>query len=106
MYLHPTDKEEIKKEAKKLNKKRSSGCDGIPSFLLLQCIDEIAPILAHCINDSFSTGNFAQCLKLALVIPLHKKKEKTNPTNYRPVSILVAISKIIEKSCSKEFITT
>ena len=97
MYLHPTDEDEIKKEAKKLNKKRSSGWDDIPSFLLLQCIEEIAPILAHCINDSFSTGNFAQCLKLALVIPLHKKKEKTNPTNYRPVSLLVAISKIIEK---------
>ena len=48
-------------------------------------------------NDSFQKGNFAQCLKLALVVPLHKKNEKTNPTNYRPFSLLIAISKIIEK---------
>ena len=36
-------------------------------------------------------------MKLAIVVPLHKKSEKTNPTNYRPVSLLTAFSKIIEK---------
>ena len=76
MFLHPTDTEEILKEAKKLNKKQSSGWDNIPSFILLQCIQELAPVLTHCINDSFQKGNYAQCLKLALVVPLHKKKKK------------------------------
>ena len=97
MFLSPTDKDELIKESKKLNKKKSSGWDNIPSFLLLEAIQELAPILAHCINDSFAKGNFAQCLKLAIVVPLHKKSEKTNPTNYRPVSLLTAFSKIIEK---------
>ena len=36
-------------------------------------------------------------LKLAVVVPVHKKKEKTDKVNYRPVTILASMSKIYEK---------
>ena len=97
MFLGPTDKEEILKETKKLNKKKSSGWDGIPSFILLDTLPVMTTVFTHCINDSFQKGIFPDCLKLAHVVPIHKKAERTNPTNYRPVSLLSAFSKVFEK---------
>ena len=58
-------------------------------------------IFANFITDHFNyciaNGEFPDELKHADVIPVHKKNEKCNKTNYRPVSILTNISKIYEK---------
>ena len=48
-------------------------------------------------NLNVANGKFPDELKHADVIPVHKKNEKCNKTNYRPVSILINISKIYEK---------
>ena len=48
-------------------------------------------------NEALEKGIFPNCLKLALVVPVYKKAEKSNPTNYRPVSLLTIFSKILEK---------
>ena len=49
------------------------------------------------INQSLITGVFPDLLKIARVIPLYKKDDKTAVDNYRPVSLLCAISKVFEK---------
>ena len=49
------------------------------------------------INLIIQTSVFPDCLKIARVTPIFKKGEKTNRNNYRPISILSAISKIVEK---------
>ena len=46
---------------------------------------------------SFSTGQFLSVLKIAKVIPIHKKQSKVDYTDYRPISLLSNIEKIIEK---------
>ena len=46
---------------------------------------------------SFSIGQFPSVLKIAKVIPIHKKQSKVDDTNYRPISLLSTIDKIIEK---------
>ena len=46
---------------------------------------------------SFSTGQFPSFLKIAKVIPIHKKQSKVEYTNYRPISLLSNNEKIIEK---------
>ena len=46
---------------------------------------------------SFSTGQFPSVLKIAKVIPIHKKQPRVDYTNYRPISLLSNIEKIIEK---------
>ena len=56
------------------------------------------------INESLAIGTFPDCLKRALVVPLHKKDEKDDPNNYRPISLLPCISKIFEKFFTKEYL--
>ena len=50
-----------------------------------------------CFNLSFTTGTFPTLLKTAKVIPIHKKDSKSNFTNYRPISLLSNLDKILEK---------
>ena len=49
----------------------------------------------------FSTGQFPSELKIAKVIPIHKKQLKADYTNYRPISLLSNIEKVIEKLMCK-----
>ena len=46
---------------------------------------------------SFSNGIFPESLKLANIIPIHKKDDKTFVNNYRPISLISNIDKIMEK---------
>ena len=50
---------------------------------------------------SFLTGQFPPVLKIAKVIPIHKKQSKVDYANYRPISLLANIEKIIEKLMDK-----
>jgi hypothetical protein len=50
---------------------------------------------------SLSSGIFPDVLKLAKVIPIYKNKEKNDITNYRPISLLSFISKVLEKTYHK-----
>ena len=54
-------------------------------------------ILCDIINLSFITGCFPKCFKHATVIPIFKKGDRSNPTNYRPIALLPFISKIFER---------
>ena len=53
--------------------------------------------LAESLKDGIKTYNFPNCLKLVDITPLHKKGRKDNKENYRPVSILPTLSKILER---------
>ena len=48
-------------------------------------------------NQCINTGIFPEKMKTAEVIPLHKKDELNNTENYRPISLLPALSQILEK---------
>ena len=57
--------------------------------------------LAVIFNESITLGIFPDKLKCAKVIPIHKKGSPTDPSNYRPISLLSIYSKILEKSMYK-----
>lgn len=59
--------------------------------------ETLSALLKELINISFSTGNFPNALKVANVIPVHKKGDLTDCNNYRPISLLSNVGKIIEK---------
>ena len=81
----------------KLKPKSSFGHDNI-STQLLKCIaPEIKNVLSQIINQSLSTGIFPNNLKIAKIVPIYKKEDPHLPDNYRPISLLPAISKVFEK---------
>ena len=78
---------------------KSCELDPIPSKLLIECLDSILPSLTDLFNSSLTSGIFSQCFKSALVTPILKKRclEHNDLNNYRPVSNLCFIAKILEK---------
>ena len=58
--------------------------------------------LSHIINVSLDAGQFPQEWKAAKIIPLYKSGSKTNFDNYRPISVLPIVSKVIEKIVQKQ----
>ena len=75
------------------------------STILKRVAHLIAPPLAMLFNQSISQGKFPSKLKLANVIPLYKKGAKSDPNNYRPISLLNVFSKIFEKIMKTKFMT-
>ena len=97
--MRPTDALEVITITNTLNKNKSSGFDNISTIILCRTIDEIAAPIAHIINQSFNTGIVPGNLKTAKIVPIFKSGEKTALNNYRLISILPAISKVLEKTC-------
>ena len=76
----------------------SSGFDNISTRLLKYISEKVSPLLSLMINQSLLTGIFPTKLKIAKVITLFKKDDPTIFSNYRPISLLPAVSKVFEKA--------
>ena len=97
LFLSPTNPNEIITVTKALSMSKVQGCDRISTSLLKQIIHVIASPLTHIINQSLLQGVFPDLLKIAKVIPIFKKDDSHEISNYRPISILPSISKVLEK---------
>jgi sarcosine oxidase/L-pipecolate oxidase len=87
---------------RQLVSKTSTDLDGISSKLLKAIQYEIEKPLAHIFALSLSSGTFPSQLKASRVIPIHKAGDTTNCDNYRPISLVNAFSKVLEKIvCTK-----
>ena len=75
----------------------TSGPNSIPYRILFLLKNEISKQLADLFNLSFMTGVFPSVLKTAKVVPAFKKDSKLNYSNYRLISLLSNIEKILEK---------
>ena len=77
--------------------KKAVGYDGISMAIIKDNRQTLSPVLTHMINTIIRTSKFPDSQKIARVRPLFKKGDKLDRINYRPISILTAISKITEK---------
>lgn len=69
---------------------------GFTADLLQKITHDIAEPVCVIINKCIQQGKFLSKLKIAKVIRIHKKEDPNNCSNYRPISILPVISKIME----------
>ena len=100
-FVEAVTPEEIEDQIKLLNNKKATGPASIDTKILKLSKELIKIPLAHIFNLSFSTGIFPEFLKVAKVIPIHKKDSRLEMNNYRPISLLSNISKIMEKIMHK-----
>ena len=105
IFLQPTDKKEVANIISSLNSNKASGLNSIPYRILFLLKNEISKQLADLFNLSFMTGVFPSVLKTAKVVPVFKKDSKLDYSNYRPISLLSNIEKILEKSMHKRLFT-
>jgi len=97
MKLIPVTETEVREIIKSLKNKNSSGYDEISNSMLKYCVNEISKPLTYIFNLSLRTGVFPDRFKHAVVRPIHKKGDKSTMNNYRPVSLLMTCSKVLEK---------
>ena len=91
MCLYPTSLDEIHRSSiSDIKIGKASGIDELSALA-------IDPYLRKLINQTFSQGEFPDCLEIAKVIPLFKPGSKTDVDNYRSISSLPVLSKVLEK---------
>ena len=96
--IFQVSEEYVYKELCKLNVSKSTGIDGFKPKFLKDGADVIKGAVTHIINLSLETGVVPNELKSAIVKPLYKKNSRLDVGNYRSVSILPTISKILERA--------
>ena len=96
MHTEPVTSEELCKIIVNL-KLGSAGYDNISSKIFKTTAGHCLSPLLHVCNLSLTTGIFPQELKIARVIPVYKNEDPLLFSNYRPVSVLPVMSKVLEK---------
>ena len=97
LFFSPVVKDEVVRIVNSLKSKKSFGHDYISNILLKEIVHEIVEPLTFLINKSLLTGTFPDSMKIAKVIPFYKSKDKRELNNYRPISLLPVLSKVLEK---------
>ena len=99
--ISPCTKNEILEIISSLDYNKAVGINSIPIKILKLAKEQIAEHLCFIYNLSFTTGIFPDSLKIAKVTPVYKKGSKLECANYRPISLLSNLDKIIEKLMHK-----
>ena len=81
---------------KKINRNKASDIYKIKPTIMRDLTDFIAPILTKHTNKAIDEHDYPDPLKLTKVIELYKAKQRDNPANYRPISLLPIIAKLID----------
>ena len=85
----------------KMNK--SIGADEISFNVIKNCFRELRKILRYVFNLSMQTGIFPDPLKIAKLTPLFKTSDLTEISNYRPISVLLCFSKLLQRIMRNHF---
>ena len=97
-------KERVLKALKSLDKNKAMGPDGISPWILKECAEELCEPLFMIFTNSLQQGKLPKIWKKANITPLYKKGNKSNPLNYRPVSLTSIVCKILETLIREEWV--
>ena len=96
MSLPPTSYDELSKVITDLNNV-AAGHDHINAKIFKSSYRHIFDHILHLYNACLCAGIFPDILKIAMIKPIYKSGDKKQPNNYRPISILPFMSKILEQ---------
>jgi Reverse transcriptase (RNA-dependent DNA polymerase) len=82
--------------------KKSSGPDEIPQCVLRDGCQILAPVLTNLLNKIWKSESIPKNWKVSRVLPLHKKGQKKDVTNYRPISNISSTAKVFEKALASK----
>ena len=101
IFLDPTNATEISNLITNLVPKNSGGYDNLSNKLIKKIVPAIVNPLTIIFNKSLMEGVFPDAMKKADVVPLYKAKDHQESNNYRPISLLLTLSKLLEKIMHK-----
>jgi hypothetical protein len=104
MLLGNTTPAHVKKVIRNFQPKTSCDINGQSTKMIKFLCNEIATPLSHIFNLSLTQGIFPEKLKNCRVIPVYKAGDQLDVDNYRPISLLSSISKILEKIVADKLI--
>lgn len=104
-FMTPTVESEIITIIASLKNDSAPGWDGIPNRVFKLAQHCLARPISHLCNLSMSSGIVPAQLKTANICPIYKAGEASTPSNYRPISLLTSLSKILEKLVNKRLLT-
>jgi len=88
-----------------LNPRKGIGVNEISNRMLKAASPVIARPLTKTFNQLLETGTFPSGFKIGQITALHKSGDRPHPSNYRPISVLTALSKILEKAVRDQLYT-
>ncbi|CAF1382685.1 unnamed protein product [Didymodactylos carnosus] len=95
--IAPPSKQTILDVIGSLRSDIASGPDNIPVTFLQKCVPFLIDQIEHLFSLSIKTGTHPSLWKIANVTPVHKKGPKAIVDNYRPISLLSILSKVLER---------
>ncbi len=102
LKLRKVTPKEIEHTIQSMASKTSYSHDNLSNKIVKFIRKEISEPLSHLVNLSIATNYIPPNLKVAKVVPIHKKGDHRNPTNFRPISLLPTFSKVLEKIVAKQ----
>ena len=104
VYFWPTGPLEVKEIILSSKSKNSTGWDGISSKMLKSMPDIIFYHLSEIFNLSLHSGKFIDAFKVVKVVPIFKGGSRTDIGQYRPISLVSNIGKVLEKIVNKRLV--
>ena len=95
--FRPIMVQDIREAIAKLTTSKSFGTDTISSYFLKMALPFLENSIAMLFNTSLETGIFPDIWKISRVAPIYKEGDKSEKSNYRPISVLPVISRLFER---------
>ena len=97
MFLEPASEQEVGKIIMELKNGKSPGHDGITAEILKEFLAYLIKPIVSIINNSMETGIFPTNFKGTVITPIYKFGNKSEVTNFRPISLITSLAKVYEK---------